>query len=160
MIELIDSTPDCFERSSFPAHFTGGALVVSADGKRALLNHHRKLDKWLAFGGHCDGDADLLRVALREALEESGIKGLITTSQRPFDLDIHDIPPLKGEPAHFHFDVRYVLIAPEEATYTVSEESHDLRWFTPAEMEALDLDASMRRLVAKWQALLARRGMH
>lgn len=31
MIALIDSTPDCFHRSSFPGHFTGSALVVSAD---------------------------------------------------------------------------------------------------------------------------------
>ena len=65
MIELLDSTPDCFHRTSFPAHFTGSALVVSADGRRALLHHHRKLNKWLQFGGHCDGDEDVLRVAQR-----------------------------------------------------------------------------------------------
>lgn len=157
MIELLDSTPDCFLRTSFPGHFTGSALVVSADGSRALLHHHRKLDKWLQFGGHCDGEEDVLQVALREATEESGIRGLITTSTRPFDLDIHAIPARGSEPDHEHYDIRYVLIAPEGAEAVLSDESHELRWFTPGEMRALPLDAGLQRLVRKWQALLERR---
>lgn len=157
MIALLDSTPDCFHRTSFPGHFTGSALVVSADGSRTLLHHHRKLDRWLQFGGHCDGDENIVRVAQREALEESGIEGLILASPKPFDLDIHPIPARPTEPAHEHYDVRYVLIAPEGATFTRSEESHELRWFTGEETAALDLDAGLRRLMAKWQRLLERR---
>jgi 8-oxo-dGTP pyrophosphatase MutT (NUDIX family) len=158
MLALLDSTHDCFLRTSFPGHFTGSALVVSADGRRALLHHHRKLDRWLQFGGHCDGDEDIARVAQREALEESGIEGLLLASNKPFDLDIHAIPAHGNEPAHEHFDVRYVLITPEDAIFTRSEESHGLRWFTPDEMQALPLDDGLRRLVRKWQLLLARRG--
>ena len=45
MLELLDHEPGCFQRDCFPAHFTGSALVVSADGRRALLHHHRKLDR-------------------------------------------------------------------------------------------------------------------
>ncbi len=43
-------------------------------GDKVLLLHHAKLDKWLQPGGHCDGDPDVLRVALKEAEEESGLK--------------------------------------------------------------------------------------
>jgi 8-oxo-dGTP pyrophosphatase MutT (NUDIX family) len=157
MLALLDGTPDCFLRTSFPGHFTGSALVVNADGSRVLLHHHRKLDKWLQFGGHCDGDEDVLRVAQREALEESGIAGLIVASARPFDLDIHEIPARGAEPAHDHYDIRYMLIAPEGAAHAGSEESHELRWFTAAEAEALPIDASLRRMIAKWQAIVARR---
>lgn len=157
MVALLDSTPECFFRGSFPGHFTGSALVVSADGERALLHHHRKLDRWLQFGGHCDGDEDVARVAQREALEESGIAGLVLASVRPFDLDIHTIPARPSEPAHEHYDVRFVLIAPEGAEAVCSEESRELRWFTGEELAALDLDAGLRRLVAKWQRLLERR---
>lgn len=162
MLALLDSTPDCFHRSSFPAHFTGSALIVSADGSRALLHHHRNLDKWMQFGGHCDGDENVLRVAQREALEESGIPGLIVASARPFDLDIHEIParPARNEPVHYHYDVRYVLIAPEDAAFVTSEESVELRWFTPEEMGALALDAGLQRLLDKWQWLVARRRGH
>jgi 8-oxo-dGTP pyrophosphatase MutT (NUDIX family) len=159
MLALLDGAPECFARSCFPGHFTGSALVVSADGARVLLHHHKFLDRWLQFGGHCDGDADVLRVAVREAEEESGIAGLIVTSRRPFDLDIHAIPAnaKRGEPPHEHYDIRYVLIAPEGAEPAVSDESNALRWFTTEEMLALPLDAGLRRLAEKYRALLERR---
>ena len=160
MISLLDTFPGCFTRSCFPAHFTGSCLVVSSDGQKALLHHHRKLNRWLQFGGHCDGEEDVLRVAQREALEESGIEGLILASARPFDLDIHEIPAKDGEPAHWHYDVRYVLIAPENAVFQTSPESHELRWFSPDEMEALPLSIGMQRLLSKWRRLLARRAGH
>lgn len=158
MLERLDAAPDCFFRTSFPAHFTGSALVLSADGQRALLHHHRNLDRWMQFGGHCDGDENVLRVARREALEESGIEGLRFDSVEPFDLDIHEIPerPAKGEPAHFHYDVRYLCFAPEGARFVQSEESLELRWFSPAELLALPLSSGMQRLGQKWEALLAR----
>ncbi len=155
MLALLDGTPACFERTTFPAHFTGSALIVNADGSRVLLHHHRKLDRWLQFGGHCDGDEDILRVARREALEESGIDGLIVASERPFDLDIHEIPAHGGDPVHSHYDVRFMLIAPESAYPVRSEESHDLRWFAPGELPPLD--ESLRRMIRKWQGIVARR---
>jgi len=158
MLTLLDGTEGCFERTAFPGHFTGSALVVDADGARVLLHHHRKLDRWLQFGGHCDGDENILRVACREALEESGIEGLIVASQRPFDLDIHEIPAHGGDPAHFHYDVRFMLIAPEAAAPVQSEESRELRWFTPEELAGLALDESLRRMIGKWQGIVARRG--
>ena len=157
MLSLLGSTAECFERSCFPAHFTGSALVVDAQGARALLHHHRKLDKWLPFGGHCDGDENVLRVAQREALEESGIEGLVVASPRPFDLDIHTIPARGAEPEHEHFDVRWMLLAPENAQFRQSDESLELRWFTPEEMASLALTPGNSRLLAKWSAILARR---
>jgi 8-oxo-dGTP pyrophosphatase MutT (NUDIX family) len=157
MIALLDGTPDCFDRTSYPGHFTGSALVVNADGSRVLLHHHRKLDRWLQFGGHCEGDEDILRVARREALEESGIDGLIAASARPFDLDVHEIPARGAEPVHYHYDVRFMFIAPESAAPVASEESRDLRWFTAEETAALDLDESLRRMIRKWRAIAARR---
>ncbi|MEI8234434.1 MAG: NUDIX hydrolase [Verrucomicrobiota bacterium] len=151
MLELLGSGRPCFERNAFPAHFTGSALVLSADGQRALLHHHRKLNRWMQFGGHCEGDADILRVAQREALEESGIEGLHPLQATPFDLDIHEIPARPGEPAHFHYDVRFLLAAPAGARHACSEESLELRWFTPQEALALPLGSGLQRLTRKWQ---------
>lgn len=162
MLQLLETTPDCFWRHCFPAHFTGSALVVSHDGKKALLHHHRNLNRWQQFGGHCDGDENVLRVAQREALEESGVEGLIIASRSPLDLDIHEIPAnaKKNEPAHFHYDARYMLIAPENAQFKISEESHDIRWFTPEEMLGVcGDDKGLVRLTNKWIKLLERRGL-
>ncbi len=99
-------------------------------------------------------------MARKEALEESGIAGLIVASVRPFDLDIHQIPALGVEPMHFHYDVRWMLIAPEDAEFAVSDESLELRWFTPMEILALRLDGGLKRLLKKWEALVARRSGH
>ncbi|MGA3172171.1 MAG: NUDIX hydrolase [Chthoniobacteraceae bacterium] len=156
MLALLDATADCFQRTSFPAHFTGSGLVVNAGGSCVLLHHHRKLDRWLQFGGHCNGDEDIVGVARRESLEESGIAGLIVASERPFDLDIHEIPAHENEPVHFHYDVRFMFIAPETAAPVASDESRDLRWFAPEELAALDLDESLRRMIRKWRAIAAR----
>jgi 8-oxo-dGTP pyrophosphatase MutT (NUDIX family) len=152
MLRLLAEREDCFLRTCFPAHFTASALVLSADGARTLLTHHRALDRWLQFGGHCDGDPDLLAGALREAAEESGLAGLEAIGCEPVDLDIHVIPanPRRGEPEHFHFDVRYLLRAPREAVPAISPESKELRWFTPDEMRAISDEAGLRRLIEKW----------
>ena len=75
-LDFVRAHPDCLARTCAPGHLTGSAWIVSPDRRRTLLTHHRKLGKWLQLGGHADGDADLLAVALREAREESGLRGL------------------------------------------------------------------------------------
>ena len=47
--------------------------MVSPDRESVLMLHHRKLDQWFQPGGHADGDNDVLRVALRETSEETGL---------------------------------------------------------------------------------------
>ncbi|EQD65072.1 NUDIX hydrolase family protein, partial [mine drainage metagenome] len=97
--EFARSHPDCCQRRHPPGHFTGSAWLVSKDGARVLLTHHRKLGRWLQLGGHADGDADLARVALREAEEESGLSGL-RVEGGIFDLDCHAIPARGNDPEH------------------------------------------------------------
>jgi 8-oxo-dGTP pyrophosphatase MutT (NUDIX family) len=113
------------------------------------LHHHRKLDRWLQFGGHCDGSEDVLLVARREAFEESGIAGLTPISNQPFDLDIHEIPAFGAEPAHEHYDVRYLFAAPNGATATISSESNELRWFTLEQAQHQNLDRGLLRMIAR-----------
>ncbi|WDS36657.1 NUDIX hydrolase [Pseudoxanthomonas sp.] len=143
------SDPDPFVRDRLEGHFTGSAWLVSADGQRTLLTHHRKLDRWLQPGGHADGDADLANVALKEALEESGVTGLRVDGAAIFDLDHHWIPERKGVLGHWHFDVRYVVHAVGSEDYVVGEESHDLAW-RPVSEVALEPDESLRRMARKW----------
>ena len=147
MLRFVVETPDCFERSHAAGHITGSAWLLSPGGDRALLTLHRKLGLWLQPGGHADGDADTLRVALREAEEESGIIGIRPLRREIFDVDIHTIPPhpASGAPEHLHYDVRYLLQAPHER-YVVSAESTALAWYTRAELTALAVDESVMRL--------------
>ena len=146
---------DPFTRERLQGHFTGSAWLVSADGQRALLTHHRKLQRWLQPGGHADGDHDLAAVALREAGEESGLSGLALASAAIFDLDKHWIPERKDVPGHWHYDVRYVVAAGTDERFVVSGESLELAW-RPIIDIANDEDESMRRMANRW--LQARTG--
>lgn len=149
-LEFAASTPDAFLREHAIGHFTGSAWLVSADGERVLLTHHRKLGRWLQLGGHADGDADLADVALREAEEESGLTSLIVEGDI-FDLDRHLIPARGSDPAHWHYDVRYVVRAIGSEDFSISEESLDLAW-KPIRAIAQDPDAdvSLQRMARKW----------
>jgi 8-oxo-dGTP pyrophosphatase MutT (NUDIX family) len=147
---FVKSEPRCFERSLAIGHITGSAWVVNADGDEVLLTHHRKLDRWLQLGGHADGDSDVLGVAMKEAEEESGLTDFSHVGHGIFDIDIHLIPERKRDPAHFHYDVRYVLRANGCLDFTVSEESHDLRWVKLDGVKTLTTEPSMMRMVEKW----------
>ena len=149
-IELLGEGRHAFLRERLDGHFTASALLVSADGRRTLLTHHRKLDRWLQPGGHADGDTDLARVALAEASEESGLAGL-RVEGGIFDLDRHWIPERKGVPGHWHHDVRYIVRAGDDERFAVGEESHDLAWLE-VETVAADatIDPSLRRMARKW----------
>ena len=148
---LDDAAGDPFVRERLDGHFTGSAWLVSGDGRRVLLTHHRKLGRWLQLGGHADGDRDLARVALREAQEETGVHGLHLEDGAIFDLDRHWIPERGAVPGHWHFDVRYVVRAGADERFVVSEESHDLAWREiTAVADDPASDESMRRMAGKW----------
>jgi 8-oxo-dGTP pyrophosphatase MutT (NUDIX family) len=133
MVAFVRSHPDCLVRSCPEGHITGSAWILSADHRRVLLTHHRKLDRWLQLGGHSDGESDPRQVALREAQEESGLARFRflpeTSDPLPLDLDVHPIPAHGGEPAHLHLDVRFLRVADAGQELRASEESKDLRWF-------------------------------
>ncbi len=142
--------PDCCERTCRVGHFTGSAWLVSGDGRRVLLTHHRKLDRWLQLGGHADGSGDLAEVALREAEEESGLSGL-SVEREVFDLDRHLIPARKDEPEHWHYDMRFVVRVGPSEDFVVGPESHDLAWRLVSELvDDQHADESVRRMARKW----------
>ena len=148
--DLLLHEPRCFERDCWrPGHITGSAWLVDAAGSRVLLTHHRKLGRWLQLGGHSDGDADPLRVACREAEEESGLQ-VTPVSTALFDLDVHEIPARHSDPAHLHFDLRFALRVVGSERFTLSNESHELRWVRIAELDRLTQEWSMLRMAKKW----------
>jgi len=156
---LVQKRADCFERSCWAGHVTASAWVLSPDGRRFLLTHHRKLGRWLQLGGHADGESDVAAVALREAREESGLQDLrfayAADAPVPIDLDVHPIPARGAEPRHDHHDVRFVLVAAPGQTIFASDESTALEWFEMAALEEIADDDSVLRLGLKVRRLLA-----
>lgn len=146
---------DAYQRTHLPGHITGSAWIIDDTGTRVLLVHHGTLNRWMQPGGHADGDEDVLRVALREANEETGVSGFQLLESGLFDIDIHTIPARKGFPEHQHYDVRFLMQANPEHRVLVSDESHDVAWRSLDELPALtDNSESILRMVRKVQRLL------
>jgi len=153
---LLSSRAGCYERDCFhPGHVTGSAWLVDDSGQYVLLTHHRKLDAWLQLGGHSDGDPDTAAVAKREAEEESGLAVELITRDI-LDIDVHEIPARKADPAHFHFDVRFALVSHSGRDYVVSDESHDLAWVELERLPQFTTETSILRMARKWAVLRTR----
>jgi 8-oxo-dGTP pyrophosphatase MutT (NUDIX family) len=149
-LDFVRRTPACTSRHTPEGHITASAWVLSPDGNAALLTHHRKLGRWFQPGGHVEDDATIQEAALREAREESGIADLRLLSEAIFDVDVHLIPARKGEPEHWHYDVRF-LIQAGTREFAVGQESLDLAW---RDLDALvDVDESILRMVRKTRDL-------
>lgn len=153
-LDHLGSSSDAMWRSCADGHLTASALVVDPGRERVLLTLHRKLEKWLQMGGHCEPqDTTLAEAALREATEESGITGLRLLPGGPVRLDRH------ATPCAVHLDVQYAALAPQDATESVSEESLAVRWYgygddtAMAELAAV-ADESVLRLVAETRVRL------
>ena len=150
MLALVGAGGDPFSRSHFtPGHFTASAFVLAPDADALLLIFHGKLHRWLQPGGHVDpDDADILAAARREVLEEVGIGELSLVTPGPFDLDIHEIPPIKGDPAHAHFDVRFLFRA-HDLTFRAGSDAKAARWVPLAEIDEGISDRSVVRALEK-----------
>ncbi|MGB8467381.1 MAG: NUDIX hydrolase [Candidatus Babeliales bacterium] len=150
MIDFIQKYPDCFERSLAIGHITASCMLVNKQNTHALLLHHAKLGQWFQLGGHCDGNSDVLAVAIKEAQEESGIHEIQPLSETIFDIDIHVIPSNKKEQAHFHFDVRFLLQVQGDQDVIQNSESKELRWITKDITALPTNNPSVVRLFEKW----------
>jgi 8-oxo-dGTP pyrophosphatase MutT (NUDIX family) len=114
------------------------------------LMHHTKLDQWMQLGGHCDGDFNILNVAIKEAQEESGIKNIRPLKHDIFDIDLHLIPANYHEAAHYHFDVRFLLHAYDNNTLIKNHESKELKW---VEKKDKEIPQNVVKMFAKWEQL-------
>jgi 8-oxo-dGTP pyrophosphatase MutT (NUDIX family) len=147
--------PDCFHRDLLPAHVTGSAWVVNPDRDHVLMLHHRKHDRWFQPGGHADGDADILRVALRETAEETGLDNAHSRllTNRIFDLDYHAIPATPAFPRHYHFDVRFLVELDDRLAVPGNPESHEVRWVPLNGVPRLNNNRSTWRMLEKTRRL-------
>lgn len=147
MIDLVDAQEAWWHRDTLPGHITASAFVVSPDLHNLLLHFHRKLDRWLQFGGHDEGEQHPAKAVLRELVEESGLQHFDFFGDPAFfDLDIHPIPESPKMAAHLHYDVRFLFVADDRQELNPADgESDLLRWMSLKDAtEALDEDASQR----------------
>ena len=152
-IDLIEGYDNCFERSLLTGHITGSAWVINSSFDKVLLILHRKLDRWLQPGGHADGNEDVLAVAKKELVEETGISA-DAVNEMIYDIDIHLIPQKKGVPEHFHYDVRFLFQVDDTIALHPNEELKAIRWCTLDEITGLVGDEkSILRMAEKTRVM-------
>lgn len=123
-------------RDTFPGHLTTSAFVLSPDHARVLLIDHVVIGRWLQPGGHWEEAEQFHLSAAREAIEETGVQGLVLHPWHqgcdlPFTIDSHDVPgkQSRDEPAHIHHDLQYLFLAdPALPLVAQIEEVHAAAW--------------------------------
>jgi 8-oxo-dGTP pyrophosphatase MutT (NUDIX family) len=156
--DLLATGDDPWNRST-ALHITGSALIVHPASRRVLLRWHQRQQAWLQVGGHGDpGERDPLAVALREGAEETGL-----TDLRPWPtselrhLAIVPVPAGKGEPAHEHADLRFVLATDTPDAIVAENEHAPLRWLTIAAAMRVTAEDNVCETLARVQRLLGQR---
>ena len=153
MLQDIDTFPVLLTRDNATAHFTASCWIVNPDRTKVLMAYHNLYQSWAWLGGHADGEADLLAVALKEASEESGV------TARPVLRDIFSVEILgvpghvkrgKYVSSHLHLNVTYLLEADEEqALHEKPDENSGVRWFALRDVVPSTREPEMRVVYQK-----------
>ena len=125
---LVAWLPAPLDEHADPTHVTGSAIVLADDG-RVLLHRHKRLGRWLQPGGHVEVGEAPWDAAIRETVEETGLR-----SHHPdggphlLHVDVHE-----GPRGHVHLDLRYLLHGDAEvALRPAAGESPEVAWWTPS----------------------------
>ena len=155
IIDFLKNYTNCFSRKNFYGHITAGGFIADEKGN-ILLNHHKGLDMWFQFGGHCDDNPNILEVAKREILEETGLTDLLQIGNL-FDVSycVNPGSVKKNEPKHYHFDINFLFLT-RNHNFQISDESTEIKWVTIEEAKKLidPKDISMLRMVDKYEIFL------
>ena len=154
MLQYMDTFPDLLTRENEMAHFTASCWIVNPARTHALMAFHNLYQSWAWLGGHADGDEDLLRVALREANEESGIVGARPLRNDIFSLEILGVDGhvKRGRyvATHLHLNCTYLLEADDRLPIRVkADENSAVRWIPFADVEAAVREPEMRVVYRK-----------
>lgn len=114
------------------AHMTASAVIVNKEHTKMLMIHHNIYNTWTWVGGHADGEVDMLKLALKEATEETGVKEFkVLGNAGAVDILLVNSHIKKGKYIcpHLHLNVSYVFEANENHGLIVNEEeTSGLKW--------------------------------
>ena len=141
MLWLLNEYPDTiFTRENTLFHFVASGFILNEARNKTLMVYHNLYQSWSWTGGHADGEKDLLRVAMREAREETGLKYVVPLSEKIASLDILTVQGHRKREsyvgAHLHLSVGFVLAAREDAPIFINpQENSGVQWIPLKDLE-------------------------
>lgn len=154
MLHYMDLFDNLLTRENEIAHFTASAWVTNPTHDRILMLYHNIYQSWAWPGGHADGEADLLQVALKEVREETGIERVKPVFPDNISLEILPVNAhfKKGRfvVPHLHLNLTYLLEADDgQAIHSKPDENSGVKWFSPADAVAASSEPEMRIIYEK-----------
>ena len=147
MLQLLKTQENILERENQTAHFSASSWLLNKEHTKVLMIYHNIYHSWSWTGGHADGEANLLEVAKRETMEETGIKNIITVSDEIYSVEILTVDGhvKRGSyvPSHTHLNVTYLMEADEQEVLRVKpDENSGVKWFF--------LDEALKACTESW----------
>ena len=162
ILQYIDSFDNILLRDNLFAHITSSGFIINHTATKVLMIHHNIYQNWGWTGGHADGEADLQLVAIKEALEETGLQQVSLLSPEIASIDILPVPGhfKHGEyiSAHMHLSIAYVLVADEmHPVHLRQEENSGVRWVNIDDIEVICKEEIMHSVYRKLIAFARRK---
>jgi len=134
IVNQLQTQKDIFSREHKLAHMTASAWVVNSCKTKVLMIYHNIYNSWSWLGGHADEDTNLLRVAMREVCEESGLKEVRPVTDEIYSLEILTVDGHEKNgryvSSHLHLNITYLLEADEEEALSAkTDENSGVSWF-------------------------------
>ncbi|MFJ4676591.1 NUDIX hydrolase [Kitasatospora sp. NPDC088783] len=126
------------------------SVVVVDDTGRVLLQRRVDNGMWALPGGRMELGESLAGCGIRETFEETGIRveitGIVGTYTNPGHVFAYDDGEVRQE-----FSV-CLLARPVGGDLRTSDESSEVAWFDPADIDALPMVPSIRKRLADWRS--------
>ena len=154
MLNYLSMFDNLLTRENEIAHFTASAWVTNPAHDKVLMLYHNIYNSWAWPGGHADGEADLLKVALKEIREETGIANVRPAQTANISLEILTVDAhfKRGRYVvpHLHLNLTYLLEADDgQALRSKPDENSAVRWFRPEEAVAASTEPEMQVIYRK-----------
>lgn len=154
MLQCLEQYDDLYTRDNELVHITSSGFVVNRARDKSLMVHHNIYNSWSWTGGHADGDKDLLYVAKKEVMEETGLKDIEVVSEEFVSIDM--LPVLGHRKngtyvaPHLHMSIAYIVEAREDEEVVVKpDENSDVQWIPFDEVTTFSSEEHMNYLYNK-----------
>lgn len=154
MIEYMDKYEDTLTRENKTCHFTASSWIVNKEKTKVLMIYHNIYDSWAWTGGHCDGEPDVLHVALKEAEEETGLANFKVLYDGIASIEILTVDGHvkrgKYVTSHLHLNCSFILEADENEILTIKpDENSGVKWVDINESIILTNENKMKPIYKK-----------